>query len=245
MISPAPKQFSPMTDKRDFVWDEVWKNDVYRSSVERRNRAAKRAAFLRRLLGSNRRLGTVIELGCGDGSLFEVLSSDPSWGLRSYVGLDLSETAIERARTKIVSDKPYSFVHADMFDANLKAESADSVIACGLLEHLPDIEDALALIHRTCKADGRAIFTTSNLYSMMYAYRRVRELFGAWPYGYQRNYSVSEWRVQLSPYFDLDVVTIQHGDWDFPLATAVDRLGATINSNIGRYIVTIAKPRLA
>src|SRR5215467_2451139 len=66
--------------------------------------------------------GSILDIGCGAGILQERLG--PS-GYMRYVGLDLSETAIERARRK--TDAKTLFIHGDA-DAYMPLEQFDTII---------------------------------------------------------------------------------------------------------------------
>jgi len=77
----------------------------------------------------------------------------------------------------------------------------------------------------------------------MYVKRRLREMLKLWPYGYQRNYTPSEFRSLLAQYFIELAVVPMHGDWDFPLVAVVDRAAAWIDRDFSRYILAVVQPK--
>ncbi len=227
----------------EYVWEDIWQNDSYSDPAERVKRAERRAALIQTLLGGNQNLGEVIELGCGDGSLSHVLSSRHDWSIRRYVGIDRSHTAIARATLRHQTFETHEFCQADVSRIDLPKASADTVIACGLLEHLPEIRQTLKTIHSSCRSDSKVILTMSNTMSMMYVHRKIRESFGLWPYGYQKNYTPTELTSLLGELFSIDQITVTHGDWDFPFVAAIDRFTSLFQPDVGRYIAVVCSPK--
>jgi SAM-dependent methyltransferase len=95
---------------------------------------------------------TVIDLGCGEGYLTYALRSA---GYRC-VGIDLSQTVVDRARKR--------FGHDDWFATpdRIQERRADLVIALEIIEHVPDpvgfLRDAVKLV----KDGGAVVATTPN-----------------------------------------------------------------------------------
>jgi SAM-dependent methyltransferase len=96
----------------------------------------------------------VLEIGCGmgtDGAQFAAAGAD-------YTGIDLTEAAIDLARKKFeVSGLKGEFRVADAEKLDFADESFDIVYSHGVLHHTPDIESAIAEIHRVLRTGGRAI----------------------------------------------------------------------------------------
>ena len=231
-----------MADQPPYVWENIWRSDVYNDPGERLRRAQRRLTALRELTGTTRALRDVVEFGCGEGSLARGIA-DPAWGVRSYRGIDRSETAIHRATSLTPAPDKFAFTRSDVFDADVAPNSADTVIACGLLEHLPRAREALEKFHATCRPDALLILTMSNVFSAMYFNRNVRQAVGRWPYGYQRNYSPSRLRGLLSEFFSVEKLTVAQGDSDHPIATAFDMAGRRVSGLVGRYLHVIATPK--
>jgi SAM-dependent methyltransferase len=225
-----------------YVWDDVWRSDPYNSSCERHARARRRLAAIEPCLAPNADLGNVLELGCGDGSYADCLAQSNRFHVATYVGIDLSPTALDRARSS-VRDTRFRFQLADISSVDFPTDSADTVFMLGVLEHLLDSSNVLARLQRVLRPNGRLILTTSNTLSLMYVKRRLREALQLWPYGYQRNYTPSEFRSLLAPHFEEQVLEPFQGDWDFPLVAVVDRAAAWVNKDFSRYILAVCNGR--
>jgi ubiquinone/menaquinone biosynthesis C-methylase UbiE len=230
-------------DDSQYVWEEIWRTDDYGSPAMRTSKALDRAAQIRRMLGPRVELGKVVELACGDGSLANVLLSNSQWGVRTYVGIDRSSTAVSRAREKLASFKNVTLRQEDVLQLRTSPGPADTVIACGLAEHIVDVESAVSVMRAICGSHGRLIITVSNKLSLMYVARKRRELLGTWPYGYQKNYTPNELHGLLARHFATCSIEVTHGHWDFPFSTLCDRVGRMFSKNIGRYIFALAQPR--
>jgi len=96
----------------------------------------------------------VLEIGCGlgtDGAQFAKAGA-------YYTGIDLTEAAIELARTRFeVSGLPGEFFVADAENLDFAGDSFDLVYSHGVLHHTPDTARAVREIHRVLKPGGRAI----------------------------------------------------------------------------------------
>lgn len=75
---------------------------------------------------------TILELGCGDGSQL-ALADYPN-----YVGVDLSQTAIERCRSRFAGDSSKHFFHAS--ECQAYEGSYDLVLSLDVIFHLVDDE---------------------------------------------------------------------------------------------------------
>lgn len=229
--------------KFDYVWEEVWRKDPYSNSTERASRAKMRIERVKEIIPKDRSLGSVIELGCGDGSFATALLSDKSIGVESYIGFDKSKTAISKARDKLKDDKRVNLKCMDILDLDKMDIKVNTVIACGLLEHVCEVDRALLTIKNLCAPDGLIIMTMSNTMSAMYIDRKIKERVGSWRYGYQRNYSPEEWKNILKGHYHWKEMKVFHADWDCKFVAAVDRLGSVFNKKIGRYIIASAVPK--
>lgn len=116
---------------REGTWD-------YLASLEEMPRFAVVAGYVRRLPG-----GTVLDAGCGEGVLIDHLDLDRI----RYTGLDISATAIDRARRRR-GDLPWHARSLEEFiDAN--AERYDIII---FNEVLSVLDDPIETFHRYCAA---------------------------------------------------------------------------------------------
>jgi SAM-dependent methyltransferase len=83
---------------------------------------------------------SVLEIGCGSGQLAEMLFDH---GIRNYVGIDFSRTAIQMARNRVPA---YQFLVDNALTTTLYASESYEVILCTeVLEH---IEQDLAVVEK-------------------------------------------------------------------------------------------------
>lgn len=127
----------------DRIAGDYAKKDVVRSTaVVRKHKLLKSVDFL---LGSEKGLGTIIDIGCGVGA--------PSWFLDghydTYIGIDYSEKLIEQAELQKRSDKA-SFVAVDLTNMQLDVE-ADVVLAVGVLHHITELDAVMTSIKGIAK----------------------------------------------------------------------------------------------
>jgi len=91
----------------------------------------------------------VLEIGCGNGHGAYLLNQRSP---RSYVGLDVMEEQIEKARQRYPQ---YQFIVQDATDLRQFAEaSKDVVIIFGVLHHIPEWRKVIDEIKRILKPDG-------------------------------------------------------------------------------------------
>lgn len=105
----------------------------------------------------------VLDLGCGNGRLFELFKDRNI----EYLGVDFSEKLIEKAKEKYGN----CFKVADISKLPFPNESFDSIWAIALFHHIPSKILRLKVleeIKRVLKKDGRVIMTCWNLYQSNY-----------------------------------------------------------------------------
>jgi SAM-dependent methyltransferase len=135
----APKQF---WESKILAWEQgrygkpnrpmnILESIADRSSMSLRHRIAITPELLRPYLANKR----VVELGCGSGLMAGKLIE---FGAASYLGVDIAETAIEKARESYQGRDRIQFVVSDIGD--LSQISADLVISLGLFDWLKDDE---------------------------------------------------------------------------------------------------------
>jgi SAM-dependent methyltransferase len=106
---------------------------------------------------------SLLDLSCGQG-LF--LKAAFEGGLR-VTGLDLSRTAVARARARVPGAK---VVVGNAEKLPFKKSSFDWVTCWGSLEHYANPEKALDEIRRVLKPGGRAVLYVPNLFFLGYIY---------------------------------------------------------------------------
>jgi len=101
--------------------------------------------------GGNR---LIVDVGCGAGNSALALLRD-HLEANAYLGVDIS-SAVTVARQRFAeADVPGDFLQASLFDAPVPPESADLVIAEGVLHHTDSTERAFRHVARWVKPGGR------------------------------------------------------------------------------------------
>lgn len=101
----------------------------------------------------------IIDVGCGDGGLFDLVSKDSI-----YAGVDISPTQIAEFKKSLhlnLKNKP-KLVRADIMSLPFGDNSFDVAIACDVLEHVIDPTKAIREIKRVVKKEGFIIFGVPN-----------------------------------------------------------------------------------
>lgn len=111
-----------------------------------------------------------IDVGCGAGQSY---AGDVSRAAASYVGVDVSERAVELARSGGLSAR----VIDDAAELPFEDDSFDIAIAIELLEHVFQPELVVQEIRRVLRPGGRMIVSTPNA---AYWRLRVNLMFGIW-----------------------------------------------------------------
>jgi len=106
----------------------------------------------------------VLDLGCGNGRLYDSLKSKKV----DYTGMDLSSALIDRARANFPAAR---FKMGDMVNLDLPDENFDIVFSIASFHHLPGRklrEKAVEEINRVLKPNGILILTVWNLFQWKY-----------------------------------------------------------------------------
>jgi SAM-dependent methyltransferase len=120
--------------KADVVFEEIYRNNAWSAgsglgSTEETTRPYR--TFLEHFMRANR-VRSVVDLGCGDWQFAKLLD----WNGIQYIGLDVSATALERAKT--AAPPTFKFCQFDAFSDELPA--ADLFIAKDVFQHWPSRE---------------------------------------------------------------------------------------------------------
>ncbi|NJK91932.1 MAG: class I SAM-dependent methyltransferase [Blastochloris sp.] len=124
----------------------LWDRERYRE-VDR---------LTQRMLGSVTGL-RVLELGCGIGrsAVFCAEAGD-------YLGTDLSDVAIEKARQRCGENGRQRFERMDAMSLRVPDGVMDVVLGVEIIEHVQDAEKMLSEVRRVLKPGGRFIFNSAN-----------------------------------------------------------------------------------
>ncbi len=109
----------------------------------------------RRLQNIRPHLGNrILDLGCGDGSLLELLSSR-----YSYTGVELNEDMVRRLGTRYPMHR---FLVADLEEeVPMPLDwTFDTVVLCAVIEHLAKPQKLLEQMGHVLAHDGRMVVTT-------------------------------------------------------------------------------------
>lgn len=121
----------------------------------------------------------VLDLGCGNGRLFELFDNQAI----EYIGVDYSTNLIGLAQKKYPSAK---FITADALNLPFGAGEFDVIFAVALLHHIPSVElrlKVLANCHRVLRPGGFLILTVWNLWQpkLLIKYKIWPMIFGLRP----------------------------------------------------------------
>jgi SAM-dependent methyltransferase len=118
------------------------------TSKKEQFRFAETNAFIQRKLG---RVGSILEVGCGEGHQSEYLERVAE----RLVGIDVSSRAVERARTRCPAQ---TFKVGDVHSvaASERDGAFDLVVACEVLYYMRDVRAALEAMRRL----GRSVLVT-------------------------------------------------------------------------------------
>lgn len=97
---------------------------------------------------------SVLDVGCDDGALLAYLPE-----VSRYVGIDSREDLVLRNRQRLGRDG-VSFLRADFPDLDWPGPPFDRVVLAAVLEHLPDLEGALARLASLVSTGGLLLITT-------------------------------------------------------------------------------------
>lgn len=124
------------------LWDKVRFDEVNRAFVE--------------LIGPVAGL-SILELACGMGrNVPQVL------GCARYVGNDLSDVAIERARRRFAQYPHLRFHRGDATQLDVPERDFDLVLAIEVAEHVHDLDGLLRHAFRVLKPGGRLLINSAN-----------------------------------------------------------------------------------
>lgn len=116
-----------------------------------------RIGLIREWIGDRLCGAVVVDLGCGGGLLAEPLLEA---GAR-VIGVDLSQQSLRTAADR-PGTQPRLYVRADLARPPVADGIADVVVLADVLEHVPDVEAALAAAGRIAKEGGLVYVNTIN-----------------------------------------------------------------------------------
>jgi 2-polyprenyl-3-methyl-5-hydroxy-6-metoxy-1,4-benzoquinol methylase len=127
---------------------------------------------LLRIVGSQKE---ILDVGCGYGCLGEYLTKKNN----TVYGLDISEKAIQKAKTRIHFAAVADVSKPDTVPTEIKEKKFDGVILADILEHLYDPYQLIMAVKPYLKEDGELYVSIPNVANWA---TRLSILFGRWSY---------------------------------------------------------------
>lgn len=134
-------------------WEDRYKNKGNSGDGSYGDKAIFKGQFLSQLIRNNH-IKSIIDYGVGDGNQLKFINTQGT----KYIGLDVSETAIQKCRRMFSGDLTKTFIEFKNYDHNVKA---DLVISSDVIYHL--IDDTI--YHQYM----RNLFTMSRKYVVIHA----------------------------------------------------------------------------
>jgi 2-polyprenyl-3-methyl-5-hydroxy-6-metoxy-1,4-benzoquinol methylase len=96
----------------------------------------------------------ILDLGCGEGWLISLLPDTVS-----VAGIDISQTAIDKAKEVLRNRKNTSLGLGNAYKVNYPEKYFDKIICSEVLEHAPEPQKIMTEIHRLLKDGGSAVIS--------------------------------------------------------------------------------------
>ncbi len=96
----------------------------------------------------------IIDIGCGEGYLLSLLPK-----IRQVIGLDISKTALVKAKELLKENLYVRLIYGDAQDLPLADNSFNKVVCSEVFEHVPDPELVIKEIYRILKKNGVVVIS--------------------------------------------------------------------------------------
>lgn len=144
MRKKSPDYLTPLLEKAPAAWALIRANEI---------RALDRVTFKH----------PILDIGCGDGAVAKVLMSDR--GEKLDWGIDLSEREVKKAKKLNVYK---NCKVANVYSLPFRDGAFATVFSNSVIEHIPDLNQALREMSRVLKKDGQLILTVPSPYLEKY-----------------------------------------------------------------------------
>lgn len=113
---------------------------------------------IRNLL-SRLHIKTIIDLGCGDAGLLELIDKKVY-----YTGIDVSPTQVEYTKQQIKKMERYNgnVYKGDILNLEFKDNTFDAALVCDVAEHVLSVELLFKEVKRVVKKNGYILFSIPN-----------------------------------------------------------------------------------
>lgn len=160
------------------------------------------------------------------------------------VGCDISHVVCTRARERMagISVDIGKMLVADVSEIPVKSGCVDLVVSSSTLDHLPEIDQALAEIHRILSPQGVLILTLNNAHNPLFVMgTHLQSFFGRIDFYIDKFYSEGEMKSLLGKagFRVDDVAFIVH--IPFGLPTVFEHLGGFSSDRVRAFKVGIAR----
>ncbi len=148
-----------MTAKRLYQSNISQPSEARKSTINKDDSSRKRSNESSKILAAATRFGicltgkSVLDFGCNDGAVtVEYLDA----GASKVTGIDINESAIERARN--LYERPsLNFITSSAESIPLQDNTFDVVISYDVFEHVSSVHDALTELYRVTKPGGQVL----------------------------------------------------------------------------------------
>lgn len=103
---------------------------------------------------------TILDIGCGTGLYLRMILEKS----KEYIGLDLSQDAINIARQLHSENSHARFILGEANQINISDNSVDLIFCSEVIEHITDLEKIFDSFKKVLKKDGKVFLTTTTYY---------------------------------------------------------------------------------
>lgn len=100
----------------------------------------------------------VLDVGCGDGTFTEALSS----GFKEVYAIDVQEQWLKPFRDRCGGDEKYHIFNMSASEMSFSDHEFDKIVSVETVEHIPDLAGAAAEMSRVLKPGGDLLVTCPN-----------------------------------------------------------------------------------
>jgi len=176
-------------------WERVYREGGTSGTGSAGRLAEFKASVINRVI-AERGVTSVIELGCGDGAQVSLIDYD------SYVGLDVSQSALAACRARFADDPGKRF---ELYGPELELPGADLALSLDVIYHLLEDDVYVRYMSDLFASAGRYVLIYSSDSDRASAWDEVRHRpFSEWVARHQPHWRLTERVEQRYPYVEGD-----------------------------------------